>query len=253
MRFVSMRFLVIVVLLSSLQMFGQNSFKVSQTKHTRVKLAYAEKYQEIEQHTSKLGIDINKIQIFIRAFKKERRLELWGKNIEDEKFVLIKKYRFCNFSGKLGPKRKQGDKQIPEGIYYIDRFNPVSNFFLSLGLNYPNKSDLFFADKDSPGGDIFIHGNCVTIGCIPITDDKIKELYVYAVEARNNGQKKIPVHIFPLQMHHHKFKELKNSYSDNIELIEFWESLLPVYEYFEENKQLPNVSVNNQGKYFIEP
>lgn len=247
-----MRFLVFMVLMSGLQLFGQNSFKSSQSKNIRVKLAYAEKYKDIEKHTERLGLDINKIQIFIRAFKKERKLELWGKNIEDEKFVLIRKYRFCNFSGSLGPKRKQGDLQTPEGFYYIDRFNPVSKFFLSLGINYPNKSDLVFADKDTPGGDIFIHGNCVTTGCIPITDDKIKELYIYAVEARNNGQKRIPVHIFPEKMHQHKFKELKKSYTENIELVEFWESLKPVYDYFETHKQLPKVGFDSKGKYLIE-
>ena len=247
-----MRILVFVVLISSLQMFAQNGFKVNQSKHARVQLAYAEKFEEIEKHTEKRGLDINKIQIFIRAFKKERKLELWGKNIEDEKYVLIEKYRFCNFSGKLGPKRKQGDLQIPEGFYYVDRFNPLSKFFLSLGLNYPNKSDLFFADKDNPGGDIFIHGNCVTTGCITITDDKIKELYVYTMEARNNGQRKIPVHIFPLQMHHHKFIELKNSYSDNIELIEFWENIKPVYDYFETHKKLPKINIDTRGKYLME-
>jgi len=252
MRFVRMRFLFIVVLLSSLQMFGQNSFKASQVENVRVQLAYAEKYQELEKHTKDLGIEIRKIQIFIRVFKKEKKLELWGKNIGDEKYVLIKKYRFCNFSGKLGPKRKQGDLQTPEGFYFINRFNPKSKYFLSLGINYPNKSDLFFADKETPGGDIFIHGNCVTIGCIPITDDKIKELYIYAVEARNNGQRKIPVHIFPIKMNHHKFKELKNSYSDNAELIEFWEKLKPVYDYFESHNQLPKVRVDLYGKYLME-
>lgn len=234
-------------------MFGQKGFKDEQKNYIRVVIAYADKSDEINTHVAKLGIDISKLEIFIRIFKKERDIELWGKNIDAEKYILIKKYRFCSFSGKLGPKRKQGDKQIPEGIYYIDRFNYVSNFFLSLGLNYPNKSDAILSDKNNPGGDIFIHGNCVTTGCIPITDDKIKELYVYAVEAINNGQVRIPVHIFPTKMHHHKFKELKKSYSDNTELIEYWENLKPIYDSFEENKKLPIVLSDINGKYFIEP
>lgn len=246
-----MRLLTVVLLLLSLHMFGQKGFKDEQKNYSRVVTAYAEKFDNINSHITKLGIDIEKLEIFIRIFKKERSIELWGKNIDDEKHILIKKYRLCSFSGKLGPKRKQGDKQTPEGIYHIDRFNPTSNFFLSLGLNYPNKSDEVFSDQDNPGGDIFIHGNCVTIGCIPITDDKIKELYVYAVEARNNGLKKIPIHIFPIKMHHHKFKELKKSYSDNDELIEFWENLKPIYDNFEENKQLPVVVVDGKGKYVI--
>lgn len=106
-------------------------------------------------------------------------------------------YPFCASSGILGPKRKEGDRQIPEGIYYINHFNPVSNFHLSLGINYPNPSDKILSDPAQPGESFYIHGNCVTIGCIPISDDKIKELYILAVEAYNNGQVKIPVHIFP--------------------------------------------------------
>ena len=233
----------------SLQMFARDSFKEKQLQHLNVQIAYAEKYVEIRLHCNKFGIDINDIQIFIRAFKKERRLEVWAKNTNDETYTLIRKYRFCNASGKLGPKRKQGDLQTPEGFYVINRFNPKSKFFLSLGTNYPNKSDLFFADKKTPGGDIFIHGNCVTTGCIPITDDKIKELYVLAVEARNNGQAHIPVYIFPLKMHQFKYRELLKSYSDNEELILFWENLKPVYDYFESSKRLPGIWVDWDGKY----
>ena len=244
-----MRLLVLIFLLVSLQMYAQDSFKEKQLQYLIVQIAYAEKYDEIRLHCNKFGIDINDIQIFIRAFKKERKLEVWAKNTKDESYTIIRKYRFCNSSGKLGPKRKQGDMQTPEGFYFIDRFNPKSKFFLSLGTNYPNKSDLFFADKKTPGGDIFIHGNCVTTGCIPITDERIKELYVLAVEARNNGQKKIPLHIFPLKMHKLKYNELKKSYSDNEDLILFWENLKPVYDYFEESKKFPAIWVDGDGKY----
>jgi len=234
-----------------MQMFSQDSFKEKQLQNLKVQVAYAEKYDEIRLHCNKAGIDINNIQIFLRAFKKERKLEVWAKNSKDDRYVLIRKYRFCNASGKLGPKRKQGDLQTPEGFYFINRFNPKSKFFLSLGTNYPNKSDLFFADKKTPGGDIFIHGNCVTTGCIPITDDKIKELYILAVEARNSGQKKIPIYIFPVKMQQFKYRELKKSYSDNYDLISFWENLKPIYDYFESNKQLPEIWVDWDGKYQI--
>lgn len=103
-------------------------------------------------------------------------------------FRLIKDYQICSLSGELGPKRQQGDLQVPEGFYWIDRFNPASNFYLSLGINYPNQFDRILGKSGELGGDIFIHGGCVTIGCIPITDDKIKELYLIAVEAKSNGQ-----------------------------------------------------------------
>jgi murein L,D-transpeptidase YafK len=106
------------------------------------------------------------------------------KNTSDQEFLHIKTYTVCATSGLIGPKRMQGDLQIPEGFYYIDRFNPYSNFYLSLGINYPNTSDRILGDKNNLGGDIFIHGDCVTIGCLPITDSEIKELYIFCVEAK---------------------------------------------------------------------
>ncbi len=91
-----------------------------------------------------------------------------------------------------------GDYQVPEGFYYINEFNPRSLYHLSLGLNYPNASDRMLCDMSQPGGDIYIHGSCVTTGCIPITDGQIEELYVLAAHAKDMGQDFIPVHIFPV-------------------------------------------------------
>ena len=102
-------------------------------------------------------------------------MEVWIKEASKDYYVLLNTYDFCTTSGTLGPKRKEGDLQIPEGIYTINHFNPQSNFYLSLGINYPNASDKILSDPVHPGGDIYLHGNCVTIGCIPLTDDKIKE------------------------------------------------------------------------------
>jgi murein L,D-transpeptidase YafK len=120
---------------------------------------------------------------------------------------------------------------------------------LSLGLNYPNGSDKILSDKQRPGGSIYIHGNCVTIGCIPITDDKIKELYILAVEARNSGQQKIPVHIFPARLSDEGFDELKHEYTDE-SLIRFWENLKRIYADFEDSKKLKSYRVNESGGYF---
>jgi murein L,D-transpeptidase YafK len=117
-----------------------------------------------------------------------------------DQFKLLHTHLFCTNSGIPGPKLKEGDLQIPEGIYHISHFNPQSKFYLSVGLNYPNASDKILSDKQQPAGSIYIHGSCVRIGCIPITDDKIKELYVLAVKAMNNGQQKIPVHISPIRL-----------------------------------------------------
>jgi len=111
--------------------------------------------------------------------------------LKDERIlqVLIKTYPFTAYSGQLGPKLKEGDKQIPEGIYKIAYLNPNSAYHLSLKINYPNefdKSKTKFSDKKKMGGDIFIHGKAVTIGCIPIGDLAIEELFVLAQKAIRN-------------------------------------------------------------------
>ena len=192
------------------------------------------------------------MNLFIRAFKKEAQLEVWANSPKQETFQLIKTYAICASSGTLGPKRKQSDGQVPEGFYEIDRFNPSSNFYLSLGVSYPNASDKILGDKGNLGGDIFIHGNCVTIGCMPLTDDKIKEVYLMALEARSGGQQKISVHIFPCRMNETEMKTLETKYAGNPKFISFWRNIQTGYEYFEKNKFPPHISVTVSGEYAID-
>jgi murein L,D-transpeptidase YafK len=168
------------------------SFKDIQLGHSRVKTAYEQKQEIVHNYFKRKNLDFDNFQLYIRAFKNEKILEVWIKEKKADQFTLLHTYEFCKSSGSLGPKRRQGDLQIPEGVYHVNHFNPESNFYLSLGLNYPNASDKILSDKQHPGSSIYIHGNCVTIGCIPLTDDKIKEVYIMAVEARNDGQEKIP-------------------------------------------------------------
>ena len=113
--------------------------------------------------------------IYIRSFKYDSQLEVWVKYENKEKYKLFKTYKVCALAGSLGPKRMRGDYQVPEGFYYINEFNPRSTYHLSLGLNYPNSSDRILGDSLQPGGDIYIHGKCVTSGCIPIMDQQIEE------------------------------------------------------------------------------
>lgn len=224
-------------------------FKEEQLKNGRVKNAYQEKEAEMRSLIQSNQLDLASLEIFIRAFKKEKKLEIWGRDSLHPQFVLLKTYRICRTSGDMGPKRIQGDGQIPEGFYHIDRFNPWSNFYLSLGLNYPNESDLILSDKKKPGGDIFIHGSCVTIGCMPMTDDLIKEIYILAVEARNSGQEIIPVHIFPTKMKGDAYQELLESHKDDEDLKAFWSNLEEGYLYFEMNKKIPSFILNENGSY----
>jgi len=166
-------------------------------KAPKVAVAYKEKWPEIKRKLCNMHIDTAAFRIFIRGFKSEKKLELWVSSKTNPVYQLYDVYPICASSGQPGPKRREGDGQVPEGFYSISVFNPYSNYYISLGINYPNQSDRILGDKNALGGAIMIHGNCVTIGCIPLTDDKIKEVYVLAVEAKNSGQLEIPVHLFP--------------------------------------------------------
>jgi murein L,D-transpeptidase YafK len=242
-----MLFILFICLIS----MRQTSFKETQLKNGRVKTAYEEKQIVVKKLFSDKKLSFDRFQMFLRAFKKEQKLEVWIKEYGKNEFSLLHTYDFCTSSGTLGPKRREGDLQIPEGVYHINHFNPVSNFYLSLGLNYPNASDKILSHKTSPGGSIYIHGNCVTIGCIPITDDKIKELYVLAVEARSSGQEKIPVHVFPARLGAGVVDQLVSDFSASDKIKNFWKNLEPVYQDFESTKKLKPVKVNSKGEYYF--
>ena len=122
---------------------------------------------------------------------------------------------------------------------------------MSLGINYPNGADRKKSTASKLGGDIFIHGYCVTIGCLPMTNEIIKEIYLYAVYARNSGQMKIPVYIFPFEMTDSKMEIYRNSYKNNQELLDFWTNLKTGFDRFEKDKEALNVSVNSKGDYLF--
>jgi murein L,D-transpeptidase YafK len=244
-------FLLIAIIAVTASLCAQE-FKASQLQNGRVQKAYEERGADIIGLIESRGLDTNSLHIFIRAFKHESKMEIWGRDSLHEQFVLLKEYRICRISGEVGPKRKQVDRQIPEGCYHIDSFNPWSHFYLSLGINYPNASDKILADKNRPGGEIFIHGSCVTIGCLPMTDDHIKEIYIFAVEARNNGQQYIPIHIFPCLMDGEYYSHLKENFTEDEDLLGFWNNMEEAFLYFEMNKTLPEFSVNAKGEYCFE-
>jgi murein L,D-transpeptidase YafK len=180
-------------------------------------------------------------------------MEVWVKNKQSEKYKLFKTYKICALAGSLGPKRMAGDYQVPEGFYYINEFNPRSLYHLSLGLNYPNASDRMLCDLSQPGGDIYIHGSCVTTGCIPITDGQIEELYVLAAHAKDMGQDFIPVHIFPVNFNNTRSVAYLNHFLANFnEFVPFEKSMQNAFYYFEKNHQVPPVIVNPKGEYVIE-
>ncbi len=190
--------------------------------------------------------------MYIRSFKYDSQLEVWVKNDLKEKFQLFKTYKVCALAGTLGPKRMEGDYQVPEGFYYINEFNPKSNYYLSLGLNYPNASDRILSDSLRPGSAIYIHGSCVTVGCIPITDQQIDELYVLAAFSKSQGQDFIPVHIFPIRFDKDKsIKYLETLTKDDQRLKKFADRMEDAFDYFEKYKQIPVVMISEKGEYIV--
>lgn len=246
-----MKFILLISLFSFLSLQQTGTFKTEQKKYAKVKQAYIDKEKTMLDTLKKYNIDVSKMNVFFRVFKKEEVLELWAKNKEDSEFKRVRSFPICASSGSLGPKRKEGDYQVPEGFYTINCFNPYSNFYISLGISYPNESDRKLGVKGKLGGNIFIHGSCCTIGCIPITDELIKELYIYAVEAKNNGQANIPVHVFPFRMNIDDWALVEKKLPEYSGIIDFWKNIQPGYQYFEKNKKLPKVTVAADGKYII--
>ena len=240
-----------LVIICCNNVLAQQDFLSQQKKYARVRTAFSEKEQSIAENLRKNGLTSDDVHILITAYKAEKKLEIYAKKKNETDYKLIAVYDVCSSSGKLGPKRKQGDNQVPEGFYNIDRFNPASNFYLSLGINYPNQSDKKKSNASNLGGDIFIHGACVTIGCLPMTDDKIKEIYLYAVFARNNGQSNIPVYIFPFRMTDANFQAYEKRYVQHQTLIDFWTNLKTGYDKFILHKKELKETVDKAGNYLF--
>ncbi len=240
----------IIVLFFSFGFVNQTNFKANQLVYPKVKQAFSNQEVDLKTLFRLNKINPDECEVYIRGFKKEGTLELWARNRTDKRYSYIESYPFCSNVGVLGPKRREGDNQIPEGFYNLSSFNPNSNYHLSLQVSYPNKSDSILSKHKKLGGLIFIHGGCQTIGCIPIMDDKIERLYVSCVLARSNGQIEIPIHIFPNRMNYSNYKSLLNSDNDKSKHV-FWTNLKPVYQHFEETGELLTISVNHQGRYLF--
>ncbi|MCE2849526.1 MAG: murein L,D-transpeptidase family protein [bacterium] len=229
---------------------AQSSFVEYQKSFSRVSKAFANREDTLKKQfaAKKLAWPAN--YVYIRSFKFNSDLQVWVKNKLTDTFSLFKSYRICALAGTMGPKRMEGDYQVPEGFYYINEFNANSTYHLSLGLNYPNPSDKLLADSMKPGGEIYIHGSCVTVGCIPLTDPLIEELYILSTYARAAGQEFIPVHIFPAKYRETRSAEyLEKVFTADPSLKTFEANLRRVYDFFEDNRRLPVVAVSPKGDY----
>ena len=234
---------------------GAGTFKRRQLDKPRVAEAWRSRGPALEASFRDAGAAWPPRGVYLRAFKAERVLELWAAPaVRDASWVRVSEIRLCATSGDLGPKRRSGDGQMPEGFYRVDRFNPWSSYHLSLGLDYPNAVDLLRAGEDPPGGDIFIHGDCVTIGCLPIEDGPIEALYLAAVLARDAGQHTIPAHVFPCRLDQAACQDtLADASADDPELLTFWDSLRAGYDRFSEAGVPPRLVAEPDGTYRLLP
>jgi murein L,D-transpeptidase YafK len=232
----------------SLLFFIQKPFKEQQLSYERVAQAYAQKQDSVKQKLTDQHLRLNDSQVLFLVYKTEKILEVFAKNRQESAFRLVETFPICAMSGTVGPKRQQGDNQVPEGFYHIDRFNPLSSFHLSLGINYPNDSDQKMGKKGRLGGDIFIHGDCLSAGCMAMTDDRIQNLYIYALETQNQGQK-VPVYIFPCKMTYNNVANLKKAFPGNPTLHRFWDNLKTGWDMFRLHQRPLRVAVTREGNY----
>lgn len=181
--------------------------------------------------------------LLIRIFKAESELELWMQ--KDGAFARFATYPICNWSGSLGPKLREGDKQTPEGFYTITsrQLHRLGRWRHALNLGFPNAYD---ESLKRDGSYILVHGGCSSVGCFAMTDPVILEIFQLTSAALRAGQQNVPVHVFPFRM----TSETVAKYRDD-EWSDFWSNLKEGYDSFERTKQPPRVSVC-RGKYVIQ-
>jgi murein L,D-transpeptidase YafK len=243
---------VLFLLMFNAGLNAQTSFIQEQLTIPRVEQIFRLKEDTLKKQFATAKLSFPPKQIYLRSFKYDSELEVWVRNSNADSFKLFKSYKVCALSGSLGPKRVEGDFQVPEGFYHVNVFNPKSTYHLSLGINYPNASDELLSDSLKPGGDIYVHGGCVTVGCIPIKDNQIEEVYLLASYAKENGQDFIPIHIFPVRYNVTKsFHYLAMSCQENKEYQKFAVTLQQVFEHFNHYKKIPVIGVDEKGEYIV--
>jgi murein L,D-transpeptidase YafK len=181
--------------------------------------------------------------ILVRAYKKESELEIWKRG-SNGKYALLKTYPICRWSGQLGPKTREGDRQVPEGFYTVTpaQMNPNSAYYLSFDTGYPNAYDRTFGRN---GGDIMVHGACSSRGCFAMTDQNIAEIYAIAREALGAGQRGFQFQSYPFRMTAENLA--KHRLDPNIG---FWKNLKEGSDTFDVSKEELRVAVANKRYIF---
>ncbi len=201
------------------------------------------KLQRLKARLSEKGLKLG-APIFMRIFKEEAKLEIWIKN--GARFKRFATYPICYFSGRLGPKQKQGDRQAPEGFYTVSKgqLNPNSRWHRSFNLGYPN---LFDRGHKRTGDYLMVHGGCSSIGCYAMTNKVIDEIWTIVTQALNRSQRRFWVHVYPFRMSEGNIRRYRKN-----KWISFWKDLQKGYALFEETKVPPLVTVC-KGRYQTRP
>ena len=181
------------------------------------------------------GMDVNS-PILVRVFKSESELEVWKKD-RNGQFALLKTYPICKWSGDLGPKIKEGDRQAPEGFYNITpaQMNPNSQFYLAFNMGYPNAYD---RAHDRTGSHLMVHGDCSSRGCYAMTDEQISEIFALGRESFFGGQKSFQVQAYPFRMTPANMAKHRNNPN-----MPFWRMLKEGNDHFEVSRLEPKVDV----------
>jgi murein L,D-transpeptidase YafK len=187
----------------------------------------------------------------IRVLKRERELELWAAGADGTRYRRVKTYRICAASGTLGPKRRLGDLQVPEGFYTVISFNPWSRYHAALVLDYPNRADRIRAGAHNPGNSILIHGKCVSIGCVALEDEDAAELFLAAHDAARRGRQRVPVQIFPARLDAVTLGTLRREHARRPALLDFWAQLQPAYLRLEAEGVAPRIRIDRRGRYVV--
>ncbi len=174
--------------------------------------------------------------ILVRLYKEESELEVW-KEDRDGQFQLLKTYPICRWSGELGPKIKQGDRQAPEGFYTITPglMNPNSSYYLAINIGFPNAYD---SANGRTGQFLMIHGDCSSAGCYAMTDEQIAEIYALARESLFGGQRSFQIQAYPFRMTPLNMAKHRNSPH-----MAFWKMLKQGNDHFEVSRREPKVAV----------
>ena len=179
--------------------------------------------------------------IMMRIFKQEGMLEIW-KARGNGRYALVKEYEICKWSGQLGPKFKEGDRQAPEGYYSIKphQMNPNSSYYLSFNMGFPNTFD---RAHGRTGSNLMVHGACSSAGCYSMTDEQVIEIYAFAREAFRGGQQAFQVQAYPFRMTAENMAAHRDSKHYG-----YWQMLKVGYDHFELTKKPPKVDVC-EGRY----